>query len=158
MDITTELKKTLDGRSIKKDLRLSRSVRSATGISCTINGKELEELKTSELKEKYHDDLDRMYSSLQLLTDLVRVDPSSRRLLATNMDGYLKVFPCFLFMHFLQDGQSYKVFIYLRSSDLSKLEDDCGFFGYIIRRFEEMTNKIVSSLILVFGDLHYEIT
>lgn len=158
MDIYTEqLKKEIDERGFEyEDTRFNRKVKSISGHFLVI--KELDEIKKNKLEEKYKKDWMRMYSYFKKTVKYCLEDSYSRRLVVFNNMNYKTNFQCFnLFQFVITANSNFDMYIYQRSADLAKFVDDVKFFGYVAKKFESRTKKIINKIVIIYGSVHYEI-
>lgn len=112
---------------------------------------------TSLPDDKYRDDWQRMYRYFSESLKEVQENQSSRRLILLNTNNYLVNYQCFQLMQFVirADG-NYDAIIYQRSADLlNKVENDIKFFLYICDKFEKKSYGKISTLRVMYGNLHY---
>lgn len=139
----------------QKDLRLNRQVRFMSAMCSSVPYSLLPDSKPIM---KYKSDWKRMKKSFDIAVRLAKKDPDSRRLVVYNTQDSLRIQPCFLIIQFVRRDGEYDVITYMRSSDVSKLDDDIVFFSEIINRFKKQTKAKIRRLILMFGHVHYDTT
>lgn len=142
----------------QEDTRFNRTTKALPGHFLVIKEQAIFDwLNEQELLEKYEGDLERMEQSLQNSIKWANEDLNNRRLVVTNMDNYEEVFPCFCLMQFVYTGrEEFDCYVYMRSSDLAKLQDDFVYFAKMMKRFEKGTKQKVTKLVVTFGHVHYE--
>ena len=118
----------------------------------------LQWLKDQQPLDKFKADYERMKASFLKLIEYAKEDVNNRRLCTINTDNYDEVFPCFLSLQFVWTGrEEFDAYVYMRSSDVAKLKDDCVYFANLMSKFEKKTKHKVTKLIVVFANVHYEI-
>jgi hypothetical protein len=140
----------------QKDPRWNRTVKSFKLPVIKLNDEgSMDYLKSAIMRAKYNEDWKRCEESLLYCITEQRKDSQSRRLVVSNMDSYLDVFPCFMTMQFISINEnSYILAINQRSADIEKMHDDLVFFGNVAKKFELGTDKKVTEFDLFYGDLH----
>jgi len=143
----------------QEDTRFNRVTKSLPGHFIVIKEDVvLQWLKQQELLEKYKSDWERMKPSLENAIVWAKEDLNNRRLVVSNMDNYEEVFPCFTTLQFVWTGrEEFDAYVYMRSSDLAKLTDDCIFFAKMMEYFEKKVKQKVTKLVVTFGHVHYEL-
>ncbi len=158
--LETELRETIDKNGfVQEDKRLNRSVKSLPGHFVMVRSDLLNWLREQPILEKYKDDSKRMYSSFRRAMSEAKIDLNSRRLMVLNDSKYNKVYQCFTHFHFVYTHRNeFDMYVYQRSSDMSKLKDDLIFFAHQMKKFEKGVGQPVTKLVIVYGSVHYEIT
>ena len=154
------VKKTVDKNGfIQKDIRMNRYVKALPGHFEVLKGRAFQELKFAGIPDKYVQDFTRMHETFLAAALKAKKDRYSRQLVVLNTDNYLEVQPCFLSMQFVYTHRSeFDLYVYQRSSDLSKLRDDLAFFAHVAKEFEVAVKCHVTKLVVVFGNIHYEVS
>lgn len=143
---------------VQHDINRNRHVHAAVGQALSLTDREyLLEMMKFEPLDKYEADYNRMKFSLEEAIKKANHDENSRQIFVQNDDNFYEVLPCFTSMHFVYNGKGFALYIYQRSSDLEKWEDDMVFFGSIMKIFEEKTKKTILHLVVFYGNVHYEI-
>jgi hypothetical protein len=144
---------------VQEDKRLNRKVQALPGYFIVIKEKKLlNYLKNTRYHSKYVDDWNRMRLSFYRSCLEAKKDRNSRRLMVFNDKDYDLVYQCFTHFQFVYtQRKEFDMYVYQRSSDLSKLQDDLIFFGNIAKKFEKNVNKIVSKIVIIYGNIHYQI-
>lgn len=142
----------------QRDERFERDTKALNGHFLVIKEQVvLDWLSQQDLLEKYAADTERMEKSLNDCIDWAKEDVNNRRLVVSNMDNYDEVFPCFPIAQFVWTGrEEFDFHVYMRSSDLAKLTDDCIFFAHMMKHFEKKVGRPVTKLIVTFGNVHYD--
>lgn len=146
-----------------EDKRFKRTVISRRQVTIGFGGKHLNHLKENvdtiypRTKDKYTSDWNRMWHTLRAAIEEAKIDPLSRQLVVSNMDGFYVNKPCFLTMQFLAiPNVGFLLEVNQRSLDRIKFYDDLKLFGEVIAHFEEKTGYRVIQIDLIIGDLHVE--
>lgn len=155
-----DLKKVIDEKGFRQiDNRLKRTTQSLPGHFVVVsNPALLEWLRNQELLEKYKADSKRMYASFKRAMNEGKKDPNSRRLMVFNDSKFSEVYECFTHFSFVYTHRNeFDMYVYMRSSDMTKLQDDLVFFAHQMKKFERGTGYYVTKLVIIFAHLHYEI-
>ena len=143
---------------IKKDYRLNRQVSEISlGFVC-LNSRQIKSIMNkARLRSKYVPDWKRMSLSMKSAVRLSDIDPSSRRLLVLNTSKYNSVYQCFNLFHFIHlSDLDYRMFIYQRSGDTSKVVADYKFFGFVAKKFCENRKVRIKKITILYGSFHTE--
>lgn len=148
-----------------EDKRFKRIVISRRQVTIGFGGRHLRHLKENvdtiypRTKDKYTMDWNRMWHTLCAAIQEAKMDPFSRQLVVSNMDGFYINKPCFLTMQFLAiPDLGFILEINQRSIDRIKFYDDLKLFGEVIAHFEKGTGYTVIQLDIIVGDLHADKT
>jgi hypothetical protein len=143
----------------QNDMNLNRETMSLPGHFIVIKDKEiLDFLKNQPCLEKYDDDICRMNDSYESMINKARHDLNSRQLMVFNDSDFHKINQCFTSFQFVYTKRNeFDLYVYQRSSDVSKLIDDLIFFGNVSQIFENDIDKKVSKIVIIYGNIHYEI-
>lgn len=138
------------------DIRLNRDVISFPGHFVVIKNQAiLKWLRLRILISKYLEDWNRMIPSFLACTWEAKKNPSSRRLMVFNDFDYFKIFQCFTHMQFMMTHRNeFDLYVYQRSADLDKLDDDLTFFVHVADAFEREVGKKVTKIVVVYGNVH----
>lgn len=140
---------------IQNDSRFNRETYTLIGYHIRTNDKVLEYIKSEKPISKYREDWERMKSTFLEIIKEVKENPDSRRMVSVNTDEYLKIYPCFLSIQFLKDKDGrYCALVHQRSGDLEKMKDDWIFFGYLMKKFEDLTGLKTKQLSVTYGNIH----
>lgn len=140
------------------DERFDRETKALPGHFLVIKEEDvLTWLSEQTLLDKYKKDSERMKQSFNECVEWALEDLNNRRLVVSNMDNYNEVFPCFPMLQFVYTGrEEFDCYVYMRSSDLEKLQDDCIFFAKTMKQFSKKVKVPVTKLIIIFGNVHYD--
>lgn len=143
----------------QEDTRFNRSTKALPGHFLVIKEEiVLAWLREQELLPKYDADWARMLPSLDNCVKWANEDVNNRRLVVSNMDNYEEVFPCFCLIQFVWTArEEFDCYVYMRSSDLAKLQDDFIYFAKTMEYFEKKTSQKVTKLVVTFGHVHYQL-
>jgi len=144
---------------IQDDPRLKRKTYSLIGHRIYFEpGRVLSYLKETKPIIKYRQDWERMNDTFRLACRELTNNPDSRRAVVLNTQDYDEIYPCFLSIQIAKDKDGkFNVMVYQRSGDIEKMKDDLVFFGYVMKKFEEMLNIETKHLAVVYGSLHYDV-
>lgn len=156
--IKDRLSKLLDKRGfVQRDRHLKRWTLSLPGHFVVIKGKDLNSAMMTESLPKYEKDSRRMRYSFDRCCSLAKKDEDSRQLMVFNDQDFYTNFQCFTHFQFVYTHRNeFDMYVYMRSSDLSKLKDDLVFFASVMKKFESKTRQKCTKLVIIFGHLHYE--
>lgn len=159
VEFKKKLKKEIDKNGYKvRDERFHRFVKSFPGHFTVIKDPAiLTYLRFRPVISKYRDDWIRMMHSFSEAVREARADATSRRLMVFNDKDYLKIYQCFTHMQFMMTHRGeFDLYVYQRSADMDKLDDDLTFFAHVAKEFEELVGFGVSKIVVVYGNLHYK--
>ncbi len=142
----------------QNDMNLKRKVKALTGYILEIHTPEiLSYLKKRSPLKKYKNDYSRMKKSYEKTIKKAKKDSNSRQLMIFNCNNFHQINQCFTQFHFVNnESKNFELYIYQRSSDLSKLIDDLVFFGSLIRKFEKEISTKVVKMTIIYGNIHFE--
>ena len=153
------LRRIINRKGMKqKDSRLNRTTMSLPGHFGILKHPDvLPWLQSQQLLDKYSDDLSRMTPSLNIAISNAKEDKNSRRLMVLNDQDFNEIYPCFIGTQFVYTHRKeFDMYVYQRSSDLAKLQDDCIFFSKLALLFQKKVGKKVTKIVIIFGHIHYE--
>lgn len=159
-ELRVELKKAIDENGFRQnDERLKRVTMSLPGHFVVVSDSALLEwCANQDLLDKYLEDTKRMYASFKIAVDEAKKNPNSRQLMVFNDRNFAKIHQCFTHFHFVRTERGeFDMYVYQRSSDMSKLKDDLIFFAHQMKKFQKKTGHAVTALVIIFGHIHYEI-
>lgn len=142
---------------VQVDKRLNRQTYNLPGHFIVLkNPKLFKELRSVILQEKYTNDLWRMEDSLDKAIKMAKKDKNSRRLMVFNDSNYHEIYQCFTHFHFVYTARNeFDMYVYQRSADTSKLEEDLAFFQCIGSYFGHEVDCPVTKIVVVYGSVHY---
>lgn len=147
-----------DNNYVQEDKRLGRSTQSLSGHLLVLDRGEIRDLAQGTPLSKYSDDWNRMKWGMDFVVGEALKDPDSRRLMVFNNADYYNVFQCFTSFHFVMTHRNeYDMYVYQRSSDISKLKDDLIFFSHVAEHFELNVDVPVTKIVISYGHVHYEL-
>ena len=144
---------------IQEDKRLNRKTYSLPGHFEVIKDPLLlVYLENQKPLNKYNADWRRLSINFSSVVSEAKDDLNSRRLMLLNDHGYYSTYQCFTHFQFVYTHRKeFDMYVYQRSSDLSKLHDDLVFFAYVMKEFRQKTETNVTKLVVIYGNLHYAI-
>lgn len=150
------LKEVIDTHGFDEKDRLGRKVRALPGHFYVLKDEDLALFRELKVLEKYVDDEDRMRPDLAWCSKRAKIEPNSRQLIVHNNTGVRNVPACFNMVQFsMTHRKQYDMYVYQRSSDLAKWQDDISFFIRIKDLFEKWSGKKCTKIVIVYGNIHY---